>query len=151
MHVTYLCPHMDESLKFLEDIIVPKKRLPTGYCKLSLNIPLVDKVVDPIPSSVDPTLSLESEEQIARATLPLDIEVKVVESISSPPDPTLSSESVETEVVPLTQSSFSPSLPIESELKPAQVFMLCSDCSRQKEILSISTEPSMSSEVVSFD
>ena len=29
--------------------------------------------------------------------------------------------------------------------------MLCSDCSQQEEILSVSTEPSLSSEVISFD
>ena len=36
-------------------------------------------------------------------------------------------------------------------MKPAKVFMLHSDCSRQEEIFSILTEPSTSSEVVSFD
>ena len=62
MHLTYLCPHMDEASKLLEYIIVPQKRLPIGYRKLSLDLPLVDKVVDTVPSKVNPTLSLESEE-----------------------------------------------------------------------------------------
>ena len=31
MHFTYLCPHMDEASKLLEDIIVSHQRLPTGY------------------------------------------------------------------------------------------------------------------------
>ena len=59
MHFTYLCPHMDEASKLLEDIIVSHQQIPTSYCKLSLDIPLVDKVVDPILTSVDPTLPLK--------------------------------------------------------------------------------------------
>ena len=39
----------------------------------------------------------------------------------------------------------------ENELNPAEVFVLRLDCSRQEEIFSISTEPSQSSEVISFD
>ena len=78
-------------------------------------------------------------------------EVEVVESTSSPPDPTLSSESAKTEVVALTESSSCSSLPVESELKPAEVFMLHSDCSRQEEILSLLTEPYPSKVVISFD
>ena len=84
-------------------------------------------------------------------TLPLESEVKVVESVSFPPDPTLSSESVKTEVVSLTKSSYFSSLPVENELNPAEVFMLRSNCSRQEEISSVSTKPSLSSEVISFD
>ena len=87
---------------------------------------------------VDPTLLLESE-------------VKMVESTSSPPNPTLSSKSVKTEVVFLTKYSSCSSLPVENEPKPIEVFMLRSDFSQQEEILSISTEPSPSSEVISFD
>ena len=82
-------------------------------------------------------------------TLPLESEVKVVESVSFPPDPALSSESVKTEVVSLTKSLSCSSLPVENELKPAEVFMLRSDCSRQEEILSVSTKPSPSSEAIS--
>ena len=62
MHFTYLCPRMDEASKWLEDITVPQQRLPTGYRKLSLDLSLVDKVVDLATSSIDPTLSLKSEE-----------------------------------------------------------------------------------------
>ena len=46
MHFTYLCPHMDEASKLLEDITVSHQRTSTGYRKLSLDIPLVDKIVD---------------------------------------------------------------------------------------------------------
>jgi hypothetical protein len=83
---------MDEASKFLEDMTVSQPQLPAAYRKLTLNPPVVDgminlvpssinlvdhavnlvtslvgpvdKVVDPIPSSVDPTLLLESETQV---------------------------------------------------------------------------------------
>ena len=61
--------------------------------------------------------------------LPLKSEVELVESMSSPPNPTLSSESVKTKVGVLTKSSSCSSLPVENELKPAEVFMLRFDCS----------------------
>ena len=91
---------MDEASKWLEYIIVPHQWLPTDYRNLSLNIPLVDKVVDPILTSVDPTLPLKSEIEVVKPspslvdpTLPLKGEVKVVESTSSPRDPSLPIES----------------------------------------------------------
>ena len=137
MHLTYLFHCMDEASKLLEDIIVTRKWFPIGYCKLSFYIPLVDKVVNPVLTSVDPTLILKSE-------------VEVVELTSSPPNPTLSSESVNIEVISLTQSSSSPSLPIESENHPAVVFVVSSHCSMQEEVLSLSMGTSPSSEVISF-
>ena len=75
----------------------------------------------------------------------------MVESMSFSIDPALSSESVKTEVVSLTKHSSCSSLPVENELKPVEFFMLHSDCSQQEEILSILIEPSLSSEVISFD
>ena len=80
MQSTCLCPVMDEASKLLEDIIVSCQRLPTGYRKFSLEIPLVDKVVDPVLTSVDPTLPLKGE-------------VKVVDSVSSAVNPILPSKS----------------------------------------------------------
>ena len=73
------------------------------------------------------------------------------ESTSSLPDPTFLFESVKIEVVALTKSSSCSSLPVENELKPAEAIMLRSDCSQQEEILSVSTEPCPSSEVISFE
>ena len=64
MHFTYLCPLMDEASKLLEDIIVSLQWLPIGYHKLSLESPLVDKAVDPVLTSVDPTLPLKSEIEV---------------------------------------------------------------------------------------
>ena len=70
MHFTYLCPRMDEYSKWLEDINIPQQRLPIGYRNFSLDLSLVDKVVDPATSSIDPALSLKSEEQVVHPTLP---------------------------------------------------------------------------------
>ena len=58
---------------------------------------------------------------------------------------------VKTEVVALTKSLSCSSLLVENELKPVEVFMLHSDYSQQEEILSLSTEPSPSIEVISFN
>ena len=76
MHFTYLFPHMDEASKLLEDITIYHQWIPIGYRKLSLDIPLVDKVVDLVLTLIDPTLPLKSE-------------VEVVNSVSSVVDPTL--------------------------------------------------------------
>ena len=94
---------------------------------------------------------VDSDLSVIDPTLPLESEVKVIESVSFPPDPALSSESVKTEVVSLTKYLSCSSLPVENELNPAEVFMLHFDCSRQEEILFVSIEPSLSSEVISFD
>ena len=51
MHHTYLCSHMDEASKLLEDIIVPQQQLPIGNRKLSLDNPLVDPTL-PLKSKV---------------------------------------------------------------------------------------------------
>ena len=64
MHFTYLCLHMDEASNLLEYIIVSYQQLPTSYRNLSFDIPLVDQVVDPSPSLVDPTLPLKSELEV---------------------------------------------------------------------------------------
>jgi hypothetical protein len=88
-HLTHLFPRMDEASKFLEDMTVSQPQLPATYHKLNLDPPVFDgminlvplsvspvnqvvnmvtslvelvyQVVVPIPSSVDPTLMLESE------------------------------------------------------------------------------------------
>jgi hypothetical protein len=62
-------------------------------------VELVEKVVDLIPYSIDPTLSLESATQAVdlfppvNPILPLENETQVVDLISSLVDPTLSLES----------------------------------------------------------
>jgi hypothetical protein len=63
-HQTYLFPCMKEALHVLEEIFVSQQQLPTGNCKIYTDQPLVDQVVDLVPSSIDPTLPLESEIQV---------------------------------------------------------------------------------------
>ena len=38
LHLTYLCPHMDTDSNLLEDIIVPRQWIQTGYRKLYLDL-----------------------------------------------------------------------------------------------------------------
>jgi hypothetical protein len=46
-HLTHLCPHMEEALKFLEDMTVSQPQLPAAYRKLSLKPPVVDGMINP--------------------------------------------------------------------------------------------------------
>jgi hypothetical protein len=45
---------MEEASKFLEDMIVSQPQLPAAYLKLSLNPPVVDGMINPVPPSVIP-------------------------------------------------------------------------------------------------
>jgi hypothetical protein len=126
-HITHLFPCMDEASKLLEDITSSEAQLRPAYHKLILDPPVVDgmvnsapsfsnlvdhvlnmvtslveifdEVVDPVPSSVDPTIPLESETQPfdpflpIYPILPLENATQVVDLISSSVDPTLSLES----------------------------------------------------------
>jgi hypothetical protein len=69
----------------------------------------VDQVVDPIPSSINPTLLLESETQAVDQFPPID--------------PILPLEN-ETQVVDLISSSVDPTLPLESKPDTAHVFLV---------------------------
>ena len=103
MHHTYVCPHMDEASYLLENIDDLKKNFPTAYHKPSPNPPLVDELVNLVPSLVNlvghvihlvPS-SVESVDQVIDLisplidpTLPLESEVKVVDPIPPLVDPT---------------------------------------------------------------
>jgi hypothetical protein len=93
-HYSHLFPRMDEASSLLEKIQLPK-----GYLKLSSDPSLVDGLVDPVSSSISPTLHQKSD-------------TKVVDSVLSLVDPTppLMSAKV-TDPVP---SSVSPTLPLKS-------------------------------------
>jgi hypothetical protein len=69
MHHTYLFPRMDEASKFLEYIVVSQQQPPTTSHESPPDPPLLDEAVDLIPSSVDPTLPLESEVDTAQVLL----------------------------------------------------------------------------------
>jgi hypothetical protein len=163
-HLTHLCPHMDEALKLLEDMTVSQPQLPAAYRKLSLNPPIVDgminpvpssvnlvdhvvnlvtslvepvdKVVDPIPSSVNPTLPSESETQV----------VDLFPSV----DPILSLEN-ETQVVDLISPSVDPTLPLESKPHTAHVFLIDIESTMSRGIPPSPVEPPPSNEAIHFD
>ena len=44
---------MEKASKLLEDMIVSQPQLPAAYRKLSLNPPVVDGMITPVPSSVN--------------------------------------------------------------------------------------------------
>jgi hypothetical protein len=123
--------------KFLEDMTISQPQLPVAYRKLTLDPPIVDgminpttssvnpvdyvvnlvtslvepvdKVVDPIPSSVNPTLPSESETQAVDPFPPVD--------------PILPLEN-ETHMVDLISPSVDPTLPLESKPDTAHVFLV---------------------------
>jgi hypothetical protein len=163
-HLTHLFPHLDEASKFSEDMTISQPQLPAAYRKLSLNPPVVDgminpvplsissvdqvvnlvtylnkpvdQVVDPIPSLINPTLSLESETQAV--------------DLFPPVDPVLPLEN-ETQVVDLNSSSIDPTLPLESKPDTAHVFLVDTDSAMSGGIPPSSMEPPPSNEAIFFD
>jgi hypothetical protein len=127
-HLTHLFPHMDKGLKLLEDMNVSQPQPPTAYHKLSLNPPVVDGMITPVPSpvnSVDHVVNLvmtlvEPVEKVVdlipssvNIVLPSERETKEVYPIPSLFDPTLPLESVTQVVDPFTP--IDPILPLENE------------------------------------
>jgi hypothetical protein len=163
-HLTHLFPCMDEASKLLEDMTVSQPQLPAAYRKLSLNPPVVDgminpvslsvslvdqvvnlvtsldepvdQVVDTIPSSVNPTLPLESETQAVDPFPPID--------------PILPLEN-ETQVVDLISPSIDPTLPLESKPDIAHVFLVDTDSAMSGGIPPSPMEPPPSNEAIHFD
>jgi hypothetical protein len=129
-HLTHLFPRIDEALKLLEDMIVPQPQLPVAYRNLYLDPPVVDGMINLVPSSINPVYHVVN--LVTSLVEPVD---KVVDPIPSSVDPTLPLESVtqavdlfpvinpilplenETQVVDLIPSSVDPTLPLESETK----------------------------------
>jgi hypothetical protein len=52
-HLTHLFPRMDKASKFLEDMTISHPQLPTAYHKLTLDPPVVDGMINPVPSSIN--------------------------------------------------------------------------------------------------
>jgi hypothetical protein len=138
-HLTHLCPHMDEASKLLEDMTVSQPQLPAAYRKLSLNPPIVDGMINPVPSvnPVDHVVNLvtslvEPVDQVVdpipssvNPTLPLESETQAVDPFP-PVDPILPLEN-ETQVVDLISPSVDPTLPLESKPDTAHVFLVDTD------------------------
>jgi hypothetical protein len=89
---------MDEASKLLEDMTVSQPQLPAAYRKLSLNPPVVDGMITPVPSPVNP----------------VDHVVNLVTSLVEPVD----------KVVDPIPSSVNPTLPLESETQAVDRFHL---------------------------
>jgi hypothetical protein len=96
----------------------------------------VDIVVDPIPSSVNPTLSLESQTQ-------------VVDPFTSV-DPILPLEN-ETQVVDLISSSVDPTLSLESKPDTAHVFLVDTESPVLRGVPTSPVGPPPTNEAIHFD
>jgi hypothetical protein len=99
---------MDEASKLLKDMTVSQPQLPVAYHKLYLDPPVVDKMINSVPSSVSPIDQVVN--LVTSLVEPVD---KVVDLIPSSVDPTLTLES-ETQVVDLFPS-IDPILPLENK------------------------------------
>jgi hypothetical protein len=144
-HLTHLFPHMDEASKLLEDMTVSQPQIPTAYCKLSLNPPVVDGMINPVPLSVNPV------DQMVNLVTSLDAPVdQVVDPIPSSINPILPLEN-ETQVVDLISPSVDPSLLIESKPDTAHVFLVDTDSTMSRGIPSSPMEPPPSHEAIHFD
>jgi hypothetical protein len=163
-HLTHLCPHMDEASKFLEDMTVSQPQLPAAYRKLSLNPPVVDGMINPVPLSVSPVDQVvnlvtsldEPVDQVVdpipssvNPTLPLESETQAVD-LFPPVDPILPLEN-ETQVVDLISPSVDPTLPLESKPDTAHVFLVDTDSAMSRGIPPSPMEPPPSNEAIRFD
>jgi hypothetical protein len=163
-HQTHLFPRMDEASKFLEDMTVSQPQLPVSYRKLTLDPPVVDgminlvpssvslvdhvvnivmylvepidKVVDPIPSSVDPTLPLETVTQVV--------------DLFPPVDPILPLENA-IQVVNLISSSVDPTPPLKSKPNTAHIFLVDTESTTLGGFPPSPIEPPPSNEAILFN
>jgi hypothetical protein len=161
-HLTHLCPRMDEASKLLEDMIVSQPQLPSAYRKISLNPPVVDGMINPTPSLVNPV------DQMVNLVTSLDAPIdQVVDPIPSSVNPTLPSESEiqaidlfppvnpilplenETQLVNLISPSVDPTLPLESKPDTTHVFFIDTDSAVSGDIPPV--EPPPSNETIHFD
>jgi hypothetical protein len=115
-HITHLFPHMEEASKFLEDMTISQPQLPAAYRNLTLDPPIVDGMINPVPLSVNPVNHV-----VNLVTSLVELVDKVVDLIPSSIDPTLPLES-ETQVVDSIPSSFNPTLPLKSETQVVDLF-----------------------------
>jgi len=133
-HCTHLCPRMDEASYLLENITILQQNLPSGYRRFSPNPSLVDEVVDPTPSLVNPTLPTKSDppsvDELVNLIWPSVNPVQEETSLlledcvvsheqplalfqeSTPKQPLID---LVTELVDSTSFSVEPTLPIESD------------------------------------
>jgi hypothetical protein len=163
-HLTHLRSQMDEASKLLEDMTVSQPQLPASYRKISLNPPIVDGMITPVPSPVNPVdhainlvTSLVEPVDIVfdpipssvNPTLPLESETQAVDPFP-PFDPILPLEN-ETQVVDLISPSVDPTLPLESKPNTAHVFLVDTDSPVPRGIPPSPVGPPPSIEAIHFD
>jgi hypothetical protein len=164
IHLTHLCPHMDEASKLLEDMAVSQPQLPVAYRKLSLNPPVVDGMINLVPLSVNPidqvvNLVTSLDEPINQVvdpipslvnpTLPLESETQEVD-LFPPVNPILPLEN-ETQVVDMISPSVDPTLPLESKPDTAQVFFIDTESPVPRGVPPSPVGPPPSNEAIHFD
>jgi hypothetical protein len=151
---------MDKASKLMEDMTVSQPQLPAAYRKLYLNPPVVDGMIDPAPSPANPIdhvinlvmFLVELVDKVVdpipssvNLVLPSERKTKEVDLIPSSVDPTLPLESVtqvvdpftpvnpilplenETQVVDLISSLVDPTLSLESKPDTAHIFLIDTD------------------------
>jgi hypothetical protein len=163
-HLTHLCPHMDEALKLLEDMTVSQPQLPAAYRKLSLNPPIVERMITRVPSLVNPvdhvvnlvTSLVEPVDKVVdsipssvNTTLPSESETQAVDPFPSI-DPILPLEN-ETQVVDLISPSVDPTLPLESKPDTTHAFLIDTESTMLGAIPPSPMEPPPSNEAIRFD
>jgi hypothetical protein len=163
-HLTHLFPHMDKASKLLEDMTISQPQLPAAYRKISLNPPVVDGMITPVPSPVNPvdhvvnlvTSLVEPVDKVVdpipssiNPTLPLESETQAVDLFPSI-DPILSLEN-ETQVADLISPSVDPTLPLESKPDTAHVFLVDTNSVMSGGIPPSPMEPPPSNEAIRFD
>ena len=136
---------MDEASYLLEKITLVQQNLPTGYRRFSPNPSLVDEVVDPTPYLVDPTLlmkiDLPSIDEVVNLIMlsvnpvPQEASLLLQDSVIAHEQPLVSCQEsileqpLVNEVVDLNPFSVDPTLPMESDSKISDVFLVSPDCS----------------------
>jgi hypothetical protein len=142
-HLTHLFPRMDKASKLLEDMTVSQPQLPAAYRKFSLNPPVVDGMITPDPSSVNPIDHVVN--LVTSLIEPVD---KVVDPIPSSVNPTLPSES-ETKAVDPIPSSVDPTLPLESVTQvvdpfpPVDPILPLENATQVVDLISSSVDPTL--------
>jgi hypothetical protein len=163
-HLTHLCPHMDKTSKLQEGMTVSQPQLPVAYRKLSLNPPIVDGMITPVPSPVNPvdhvvnlvTSLVEPVDKVVdlipssvNPTLPLESETRAVD-LFPPVDPLLPLEN-DTQVVDLISPSIDPTLPLKSKTDTAHVFPIDTESPVPRGIPPSPVGPPPSNEAIHFD
>jgi hypothetical protein len=161
-HQIYIFPHMDEASKFLEDMTIYQPQLPASYHKLTLNPPIVDGMINLVPSSVslvdhlvnlvmslvEPVDKVELILSSVDLILPLECVTQSVDPFP-PIKPILPLENV-TQVINWILSSINHIILLESKTNYAHVFLIDTKSTMLGGIPPSPMEPPPSNESILF-